>query len=830
MKKYIYRTLFMVLLFCVVVLGVFFISNSEETLPKVTTMDMATLPTINLQLDGTDINTLHGYIDEVDAITLRDSITPLVADRKLPVKINTYGMDITGIEYEVRSLDTTRLVEDTEVTNFNVVDNKISTTFNIKNLLDEGSEYLLKIRLTNSLGTNINYYTRIIYYESSNVVTYLNFAKDFSDKTFSKDTIEEVIPYLETSSLGDNTNIGKVNINCKMSQIGFADLNPVKTSENYVTFKEISKNLMTIEVDYTLESTDESYTYAYEAKEVYKLKYVGNVMYVLAFDREINQIFTEKGALTSTGKVNLGISPDFTYDYMTDTKENYVCFVINRELWCYNVKDNSFTDIFSFRNKETDGVRENFNNHDIKILSISDTGVVKFMVYGYMNRGIHEGKLGVSIFEFSYEENIVNEILFMPATTGYEVLKTQVDKLHYLSQEDILYIMFEDNIYSIDLVGKESMVIVKNAKDGSFVVSEDNTIISWLEEGEEYNSRTANVLCFTSGEKNTFTVSEDKRIKPLGFIGHDFIYGEALQSDIINSDTGELLFPMNKITIVGEDNIVKKEYQIEGIYVKKAEVEDNRITFKRVTRLDETTFVATSDDQIISNDSVEKSSITLSVVATEKRQKETYLSLGVSSVDITKVKMHSSEKVIFSEEQVMELTKGNVDNNKYCAYGDGKLLARTATMAEAIIIANEKKGVVTDAITGEILWVNSLRDSYGTSDITEIIASEGNGRAESLMIMNQVIFGVSSQDFNENMVGLTGCTCDMMLYYVSKGWPVMAKISDISYGVIYQYDQFNITIYDPLTGKSTKVARDETEEYFSQFGNIFVSVVRQPQI
>lgn len=830
MKKYIYRALFMILLFCVVVLGVFFVSNSEEQLPKVTTMDMATLPIVNLQLDGTDINTLHGYVDEIDAITLRDSITPLFADRKLPVSISTYGMEISRIDYEVRSLDMTRLVEDTQVTNFNVNDNKISATFNIKNLLDEGCEYLLKIKLTNVSGTTINYYTRIIYYENSNVVTYMNFAKEFSDKTFNKDTIEDVIPYLETSSLGDNTNIGKVNINCKMSQIGFYNLNPVKTSENRITFKEISNNLMTIEVDYTLQNTDELYTYTYEAKEVYKLKYVGNVMYVLAFDRELNQIFTEKGALTSSGKVNLGISPDFTYDYMADENENYVCFVTNRELWCYNIKENSFTEIFSFRNKETDGVRENFNNHDIKILSVSDKGVVKFMVYGYMNRGIHEGKLGLSVFEFSYEENMVYEILFMPATTGYEVLKTQVDKLHYLSEEDILYIMFEDNIYSIDLIGRESMVIVKNAKDGSFVVSEDNTIISWQEEGEEYNSRTANVLCFTSGDKNTFTVPEDKRIKPLGFIGHDFIYGEALVSDIINSDTGELLFPMNKITIVGEDNTVKKEYQIDGIYVKKAEVQDNRITFKRVARVDDTTFVATSDDQIISNDSVEKSSIALSVIATEKRQKETYLSLGVSAVDITKVKMHSSEKVVFSEELVMELTKGENDNNKYLAYGNGKLLARTSTMAEAIIIANEQKGVVTDAKTGEILWVNSLRDSYGTSDISEIIATEGNGKAESLMIMNQVIFGVSSQEFNENMRGLTGCTCDMMLYYVSKGWPVMAKISDVSYGVIYQYDQFNITIYDPLTGKSTKIARDETEDYFLQFGNIFVTVVKKTQI
>lgn len=825
MKKYVYRILLMVVLFCVVVLGVFFITNKEEELPKVTTMDMATLPIVNLKLEDSDINMLHGYTQNVDATTVRDSITPLMADRKLPISIKTYNNTVNRIEYEVRSLDMTRLVEDTEVKEFSTGDDYVNATLNIKNLLDEGKEYLLKIKITCNEDKEIDYYTRIIYYETSDAVTYMNFAKGFSDNTFSQDTIENVIPYLETSSLGDNTNIGKVNINCKMSQIGFAGINPVKTSDTRVTFKEIAKNLVTVELDYTMQSSDDTYTYNYEAKEVYKLKYSRNTMYVLAYDRELNQIFSESGALTSTGKVNLGISPDYTYDYMTDEDENFICFVINRELWCYNIEENTFTEIFSFRNKETDGIRENFNNHDIKILSISDKGIVRFMVYGYMNRGVHEGKTGLGIFEFSYEDNMVNEMLFIPASTGYEVLKTQIDSLHYLSDKDILYVMFEDSIYSIDLVGKESMVIVKDARIGSYVVSEDNTILAWQEEGEEYNSRTANVLYLTTGDKNTFTVADNMRIKPLGFINHDFIYGEADAGDVINSSTGEMLFPMSKITIVSDQNVVKKEYQIGGIYVTKAAVDGNRVTFKRMTKSEDGTFVATSDDQIISSDSAEESKIGLTVVATEARQKETYLTLGVSAVDITKVKMHSSKEVIFSEAAQMELPKSDHNQEIYYAYGNGELIIRTDSMAEAVAIADKQKGVVTDGRTGEILWVNALRDSYGTSDIAEITAADGNGMAESLIIMNQVIYNNTSSELNSNMRGLTGCTCDMMLYYVSKGWPVMAKISANTYGVIYQYDQFNITVYDPVTATSTKIARDEATDYFAQFGNIFVTAV-----
>ena len=37
--------------------------------------------------------------------------------------------------------------------------------------------------------------------------------------------------YLETSSSGDNTNYGKVNINCSLSQVGWGDLDPYVESD-----------------------------------------------------------------------------------------------------------------------------------------------------------------------------------------------------------------------------------------------------------------------------------------------------------------------------------------------------------------------------------------------------------------------------------------------------------------------------------------------------------------------------------------------------------------------------------------------------------------------
>ena len=48
--------------------------------------------------------------------------------------------------------------------------------------------------------------------------------------------------------------------------------------------------------------------------------------------------------------------------------------------------------MFSFRGYEGIDSRENYGEHDIKIVGVDEVGSVDYIVYGYMNRGIHEGK------------------------------------------------------------------------------------------------------------------------------------------------------------------------------------------------------------------------------------------------------------------------------------------------------------------------------------------------------------------------------------------------------------------------------------------------------
>ena len=56
--------------------------------------------------------------------------------------------------------------------------------------------------------------------------------------------------------------------------------------------------------------------------------------------------------------------------------------------------------LYTFYDAENRDARTMYDAHGIKILDIDDSGNVKFAVYGYFNRGKHEGETGISVFAY----------------------------------------------------------------------------------------------------------------------------------------------------------------------------------------------------------------------------------------------------------------------------------------------------------------------------------------------------------------------------------------------------------------------------------------------
>mgnify|MGYP003294759568 CR=1 FL=1 len=102
-----------------------------------TEMAEVSLPVVSLYTDNTEINELHGYTVEMDAAYMRDTITPIPQNRRLPVKITTYQRLIDGISYEIRSMDGKRLIEGSEITALKKTGDEIRFSIQLKDLIEE---------------------------------------------------------------------------------------------------------------------------------------------------------------------------------------------------------------------------------------------------------------------------------------------------------------------------------------------------------------------------------------------------------------------------------------------------------------------------------------------------------------------------------------------------------------------------------------------------------------------------------------------------------------------------------------------------------------------
>ena len=120
-----------------------------------------------------------------------------------------------------------------------------------------------------------------------------------------------------------------------------------------------------------------------------------------------------------------------------------------------DIGENKVYSLFAFEEVETADIRDTNNDNDFQVVSVDNDGNVKFIVYGYMNRGEHEGMVGVSLYEYNHKKNLVEEKIFIPFTRKFDILKQTMGRLSYVNDKDIMYVMLSDSVYSIDLTGSE---------------------------------------------------------------------------------------------------------------------------------------------------------------------------------------------------------------------------------------------------------------------------------------------------------------------------------------------------------------------------------------
>lgn len=836
-KKISSKYLLLGIIFIVTLVVTFLSMGFEPVLPSATTMTEATLPVVAmLTEEGSEFNSLHGYTEDINQSLINDNLTPVAQNRKQDIIIHNYGVSVEEISYKVRSLSDNSLIENTKVSDMQNNGDNITATLSIKNLIDDNTQYALEIILKTSHHEQIHYYTRIITGQDYALEQKFEFVKNFNACTLDQNRLNEIQRYIESSSSASNSNYGKVNINSSLSQIGWGELSPYIESQLIPIVKEISSDVAVISFDYKIGAVNEYDSYdSYNVYEYYRIRQTNSGFYLLNFEREANQIFDGKNDLTSSGKINLGIQSEQTATFASDEGGKYAYFVNEGSLWCFNIQDNMYTRVFSFNSDETDGVRENFSKHNIKILNVSEDGNCSFLVYGYMNRGQHEGESGVSLCRYSYADNDVEERLYIPANVPYDILSQNIGNVAYLSDENTFYILMDDTLYSIDLISKEVMTVVSGLVDGTYAISEDGSIIAYSLNGKPYATDSIRLFNMAGDSEHIINAEEGEYIKSLGYINNDFIYGTAKKDDIIVKEDGNRTFAMYKVSIINSDYEVIKNYEESGIYVSDASISDMRINLTRVVKSGDG-YEGTSIDQLINKDeNTQTDGLVLDTIVSDNRKTELAIKLN-KTVTSTDVEFRTSSKVTYKDDALLELAGDFTGDGRYYVYGYGHFQNSMTDISKAITLAYDTYGSVSDYNANEI-WkryrntsgeLKGLSDNYSNGDsltnALQIVASYAGAQ----FLVQDYLNDLTADEILSNISGvkglsIKGVSVDKILNFVDKGCSVIAKSGYNSYVIITAYDSKNLTYTDAASGSTQTMAITEANKIFAQWENVFIT-------
>ena len=61
-------------------------------------------------------------------------------------------------------------------------------------------------------------------------------------------------------------------------------------------------------------------------------------------------------------------------------------------------------------------------------MNIDEAGNIAFLVYGYMNRGTHEGQVGASAYYYDNTVNTIEELAFIRSTHAPDLFIKEVEK------------------------------------------------------------------------------------------------------------------------------------------------------------------------------------------------------------------------------------------------------------------------------------------------------------------------------------------------------------------------------------------------------------------
>lgn len=801
------------------------------------------IPFLTLASQNVEMNRLYGYNGPLDHKIVRESLTPISTDKKLQITIHDKEVRLIKLQYDIMDKDTDEVY-------FSGAMNAIGKdTKKLELDLDYGfqtsTEYVLSLTATTDSGRKVHYYTRLKYYtQDSFLKEKLAFAMQFHKDTFSKSKAEQLETYLEPDGTASNDSLATVNIKSSSDLVTWGRLSPKKLSEPVPTVKEYNMETACFHLNYFVEGTTASGKEVYHVNEFYRVRFASGHSYLLNFERTLETEYDPKLTSVQKNQLKIGITNEVDMETLVCEKTKRLFFARSGNLYCYDMdkEKNVVTKLYSSYSEQASYEYRQGGGQSIRLLKTDEEGNLYFAVYGYFPRGQYEGKVAIVLYKYVQQENIINELVYLPMDTTYQQLKQDFNDYGYVSSRNVYYFIVANVVYSYNMESRRLTKIAENITDIGFKIIKKSNCFVWSDSQETGYGENLTVFNLENEEKVQIPKSRDgEYIRLFDVINENVVYGYVKKSDITSTTAREPLIPCYKLVIAdAAGKEVKKAYSSKKQYVTNVKVEGNVMTLSRVKRSGNKKFQRIADDSIL-NQTEEKTSVyDLKSRVTSGTLTEWYIGFP-STFIIDEVPAYevAMDELVTSGRSV-HLDEVKVP--KYYVYALGKITGSYEDPAEAIRKADEQMGVVVSA-SHMVVWERSgsfLMNSVAGLEMQEATSKISNLAACAYMVLKANHFSVDAQkmsaknrslyemlgQYMNEPVNLTGLTLEQVLYFVSSGKYVIGMTGKSTAVVICGYDTKTVSTYNPANGKKETIGRAEMEKTFHDAGDKYVSYLR----
>lgn len=840
--KLINQILLLILIFCVS--AVFFtMSITEKTVSAVKetmVMEESGLPIVTMQVDGKSMNALHGYASNLDEMLMRESITPLGADRIFTVLIDEKNTDVKKLKYEI--LD--EAGQEVEVGSVFILEpeegSQKSVTIQLQETLGNAKEYIVKLTLITSTSKRIYYFTRFKVYDNRKLEEKLNFVEDFHKTLFDKEAAESLRLYLEPNPLTENESLANVNINSSFDLVTWGALEPEILYKQAPTITEFYDSMISVRLDYIVSAKTNTGIEHFQVKEYFRFNYSDSRTYLYNYERKMETLFDVNNTSLMKAEFKLGITNEPDIEIVSDHTNQFLSFVYGRELFVYNIKESVLTKVFSFRREQPDYARDLYDNHNIRILQIDEKGNVDFIVYGYMNRGEYEGRVGILLYQYLAAEGRIEEQLYLPFNCSYPILEEELTPFLYKNEVDVFYFNVFQTIYAYNLVTKSMKILSKDAPANRMIYQKEGTYIAWQDTSDDEKATRILLYDLETGEETDIKAPKGNQIRLLGKIDENLIYGYVRREDSYVHPDGKKVVPVYRVLISNKMGEVLKTYEQKGIFITEVETEENIVTLKRVKPF-EHGYASVADDFILNQNKEETTLFHITTRVTDLMLTEYYISMpeGAKMEKIPDLKL--THNTIITQDTTVRISESEERKEQFYAYSFGSIIYTSLIAGDVVLAADTKVGTAMNQ-EGKVIWERGVKGSR--MDLSTMLPISHTGANSTQAVLSMVAayknmeVDVSTFDSKKMKItewmkeylkvsplDLTGATLDEVLYFVYQKRPVLAYDKNETAMLIVGYDAAGISVIEPVKGLLVTYPLKDAVTLFSDAGNRFYSYV-----